>query len=70
MAWDRMHEITKKFKAEEIRLLCAADRVPGRIEELNDMRQVFIKLVYERKYIPSQLKKIWRLFPKIGGCSQ
>ena len=49
MAWDRMHEITKKFKAEEIRLLCAADRIPGRIEELNVMRQLLIKLVSERK---------------------
>ena len=32
VAWEKMSEQTKKLKGEEIRLLCAADRVPGREE--------------------------------------
>jgi len=53
-----MSEQTKKLKGEEIRLLCAADRVPGRVEELNVMRHLPIKLVSESKYFPAMSNRI------------
>ena len=58
MAWEKMSEQTKKLKGEEIRLLCAADRVPGRVEELNVMRHLLIKLVSETKYFPAMSNRI------------
>ena len=53
-----MNEITKKLKGEEIKLLCAADRVPGRVEELSVMRRLLIKLVSETKYFPAMSNRI------------
>jgi hypothetical protein len=58
VAWEKMSEQTKKLNGEEIRLLCAADRVPGRVEELNVMRQLLIKLVNETKYFPAMNNRI------------
>jgi len=58
VAWEKMSEQTKKLKGEEIRLLCAADRVPGRVEELNVMRHLLIKLVSETKYFPAMSNRI------------